>query len=88
MQLYFRFVKRPGESHLALDGKTCSSCFGGFPFSAALSSVDYDATSWFSRTVSPGYLVVLRDGPRVTCWCTEERKAAPIDDCTEPGVLV
>ena len=21
MQLYFRFVKRPGESHLALDGK-------------------------------------------------------------------
>ena len=22
MQLYFRFVKRPGESHLALDGKT------------------------------------------------------------------
>ena len=24
MQLYFRFVKRPGESHLALDGKNLS----------------------------------------------------------------
>jgi hypothetical protein len=25
MQLYFRFVKRPGESHLALDGKKAGS---------------------------------------------------------------
>ena len=31
MQLYFRFVKRPGESHLALDGKICLLLSISFP---------------------------------------------------------